>query len=318
MTTKKIHPNELYIERIYPASLNKVWDAWADPEQAAKWWGPRGFTITHHSKELKTGGHWSYTMHGPDGVNYPNTTKYLEVIHHSRMVYDHGGNDDHPPLFRVTVNFIDLNGKTKMEMTMAFANPEVAAESKKFIKKAGGNTTWDRLAEYLEMESTKKDIFVIHQTFNAPLSLMFDLWTNPKYLADWMGPADSKIDFLRAEIKLGGSTFYCMNGMGNTKIYGKANYLEIEKPNRMVYTQIFCDENEKTVRHPMAPTWPEVMKTTVLFEAENPDQTRVNLTWEISGDATPTERETFHHAKAGMSQGWGGSFDKLETYLAKI
>lgn len=41
------------------------------------------------------------------------------------------------------------------------------------------------------------------------------------------------------------------------------------------------------------------------------------MKWEVVGDATPAERETFNKAKAGMSQGWGGSFDKLEEYLAK-
>jgi uncharacterized protein YndB with AHSA1/START domain len=85
----------------------------------------------------------------------------------------------------------------------------------------------------------------------------------------------------------------------------------------MVYTQSFCDANEKITRHPMAPTWPEVMKTTVLFEAEGLNKTRVTLKWEVDGNATTTERETFNKAKAGMSQGWSGSFDNLEEYLAK-
>ncbi|MBK9040976.1 MAG: SRPBCC domain-containing protein [Bdellovibrionales bacterium] len=313
----KNKPNEIYIERIYDAPVKMVWDAWVDPKQVAQWWGPRGFTLTSHSKDVRTGGHWDYTMHGPDGVDYPNITKYLEVEKHSRMVYDHGGNADQPPLFRVTVNFIDLKGKTKMEMTMAFATAEVAAGSKKFIKKAGGNSTWDRLAEYLEMESAKQDVFVINQTFDAPINLMFEVWTNPKHLSQWTGPAGSKIDYLKADIKPGGSAFYCMTGQGDGKIFGKATYLEIDKPCRIVYTQCFCDENEKVNRHPMAPTWPEVMKTTVLLEAEGPDQTRVTVKWEVVGDATPAERETFNKAKAGMSQGWGGSFDKLEEYLAK-
>jgi uncharacterized protein YndB with AHSA1/START domain len=314
---EKNKPNELYIERIYDAPVKMVWDAWVDPKQVAQWWGPRGFTLTNHSKDVRTGGHWKYTMHGPDGVDYPNNTKYLEVEKYSRMVYDHGGNDDQPPMFRVTVNFIDINGKTRMEMTMALATAEAAAETKKFIKKAGGNSTWDRLAEYLEMESTKQDIFVINQTFDAPLNLMFEVWTDPKHLGQWMGPAGSKINYLRADITPGGSAFYCMTGVGDTKIYGKANYLEIVKPHRFVYTQFFCDENEKIVRHPMAPTWPEVMKTTVLFEAESSNKTRVTVKWEVVGIATPVERETFNKAKAGMSQGWGGSFDKLEEYLTK-
>lgn len=109
-----------------------------------------------------------------------------------------------------------------------------------------------------------------------------------------------------------------MTGVGDTKIHGIAKYLDLVKPHRIVYTQSFCDENEKITRHPMAPTWPEVMKTKVLFQAESPDTTRVNLKWEVVGDATPVERDTFNKAKAGMSQGWGGSFDRLEEYLVRI
>ncbi len=90
---KENRPNELYIERIYDAPVKMVWDAWVDPKQVAQWWGPRGFTLANHSKDVRTGGHWNYTMHGPDGVDYPNATKYLEVEKYSRMVYDHGLSD---------------------------------------------------------------------------------------------------------------------------------------------------------------------------------------------------------------------------------
>lgn len=314
MATKN-KPNEIYIERIYDAPVKVVWDAWVDPKKVAQWWGPRGFTLTNHSKDVKTGGHWDYTMHGPDGVDYPNNTKYLEVEKYSRMVYDHGGNAKQAPLFRVTVNFVDLKGKTKMEMTMSLATADAAKETKKFIKKAGGNSTWDRLAEYLEMESSQQDIFVINQTFDAPINLMFGVWTDPKHLSQWAGPAGSKIDYLKSDIKPGGYAFYCMTGQEGGKIYGKANYLEINKPHRIVYTQCFCDEDEKVSRPPMAVAWPEVMRTTVLLEVEEPDKTRVTVKWEVFGDATQAERETFNMAKAGMSQGWGGSFDKLEEYL---
>lgn len=313
----KNKPNEIYIERIYAAPVKMVWDAWVDPKQVAKWWGPRGFTITNHSKDVRTGGHWKYTMHGPDGIDYPNNTNYLQVEKYSRMVYDHGGNDDQAPLFRVTVEFIDLKGKTRMEMTMALATAEAATETKKFIKKAGGNSTWDRLAEYLELETNKQDIFVINQSFDAPIDLMFEMWTNPKHLANWTGPAGSETIFIRADIKPGGNSFSSMTGVGGTKMYGKANYIQIDKPKQIVYTQSFCDEKENITRHPMAPSWPEVLKTTVLFEAEGPDKTRVTLKWEVDGNATVSERETFKKAKAGMSQGWCGSFDKLEDYLSK-
>jgi len=92
--------NEIKITRIYDAPVKLVWDAWVEPKQVAQWWGPRGFTITTHSKDVRTGGHWNYTMHGPDGVDYRNITQYLEVEKHSRLVYDHGANETQPPLFR--------------------------------------------------------------------------------------------------------------------------------------------------------------------------------------------------------------------------
>ncbi len=301
--------------RVYEAPVKAVWDAWTDPEQVGKWWGPRGFTITTHSKDLRPGGSWVYTMHGPDGIDYPNSTKYFEVEKYAKLVYDHGAHGDRPPLFRVTVLFSDLKGKTKMDMTMAFATPEVAEESRKFIKSAGGNSTWDRLAEYLEKESTGKETFVINRTFDAPLEVMFDMWTNPKHFAQWLAPKGFQMEFLRADIQSGGSTFYCMSGNG-MKMYGRAQYIEIHKPDRLIYTQQFCDENENVTRHPMAPTWPETMKTTVLLTSEGPDQTRVSITWEIVGEATRAEMDTFIQGRAGMSQGWGGSLDKLDDYLA--
>ena len=314
--TAKNNSNEIRIIRVYDAPVQLVWDAWTDPQQVAQWWGPRGFTITTHSKDLRPGGHWNYTMHGPDGVDYPNKTKYFEVEKCSKLVYDHGGNDDQAPLFRVTVLFSEIDGKTKMDMCMTLPTPEAVVEIRKIIKKAGGNSTWDRLAEYVEKKSSGKEKFVINRTFDAPLELMFEMWTDPKHFSQWLPPTGYKMEFIRSDIRPGGSTFYFMTGHGDTKMYGRAEYLKIEKPDCLVYTQQFCDENEKVTRHPMSPTWPETMLTTVKLAAEGPDRTRVTITWELYGTTTHEELETFIKARGGMTQGWTGSFDKLEAHLS--
>ncbi len=155
-----------------------TWDAWTDPEKVAQWWGHRGFTLTTHQKDLRPGDAWSLTMHGPDGVDYPNKTLDHEVVKHSRLVYDHGGTDDRPPQFKVTVGFSESKGKTTMETTMALATAEAAAETRKFIKKAGGDLTWDRLAEYLSVPEK----FYINRAFDAPIDVMFDMWTEKRRL----------------------------------------------------------------------------------------------------------------------------------------
>jgi len=308
--------NELKLSRIYDAPVKAVWNAWADPEQAAKWWGPRGFTITTHGKDLRVGGFWKYTMHGPDGVNYENRTIYHEVEKYSRLVYDHGGSEDRPPLFRVTVTFTEVKGKTKLDMTMTLPTPEAAEETRKFIKKAGGDSTWDRLGEYLDKESTGQEEFIINRSFNVPMETMFEMWTDAKHFSQWLPPTGFTMKFINVHIKPGGSSFYSMTN-GEFTMYGKTKYLEITKPDRVVYLQEFSDENGNMSRHPMMPTWPATMKTTVLLTEEGPEQTRVTVTWQPYGDVTAAEMESFVKAKAGMTQGWTGSFDKLEEYMTK-
>jgi uncharacterized protein YndB with AHSA1/START domain len=323
----KTKSNELTLTRVYDAPVAAVWDAWTDPEQVAQWWGPRGFTITTHSKDLRPGGHWSYTMHGPDGTDYENTTKYFEVDEHKRLVYDHGGGDDRPPLFRVTVSFSEFDGKTKMDMTMSLASPEAAEAISQFIKKARGHSTWDRLAEYLEKEATGKETFVINRTFDAPLEVMFEMWTNPDHLTKWLPPAGFGMKFLRADIKPGGSTLFSMSNSDFT-LHARAEYQAIDKPSanqpgrpassRIVYTQQFCDEQEHLSRHPMAPLLPATLLTTVTLTAEGPDQTRVTVTMEPHGPTTAEELKAFIDARAGMTQGWTSSFDKLEGLVAGV
>jgi uncharacterized protein YndB with AHSA1/START domain len=313
----KSKSNEIHLARVYDAPVAAVWDAWTDPEQVAQWWGPRGFTITTHSKDLRPGGHWRYTMHGPDGVDYENVTNYLEVEKHKKLVYDHGGNDESKPLFRVTVLFSESNGKTTMDMTMSLESPEAAEQTRKFVKKAGGESTWDRLAEFIEKRANGKEKFVMNRTFDAPIDVMFEMWTNPDHFSKWLAPTGFEMEFIHADITSGGKSFYCMSNAAGLKMYGRAEYREVRKPNRLVYSQQFCDENENVTRHPMAPTWPETMLTTVEFTEEDSDRTRVTITWEVVGDATPEEMETFINGRSGMTIGWTGSFDKLEEYLAK-
>lgn len=306
---------EIQIQRVYDAPLQAVWDAWTDPAQAAQWWGPRGFTLTTHSKDLRTGGSWDYTMHGPDGTDYPNKTIYLEVVPKAKLVYDHGAADERPPLFRVTVLFAEVDGKTHMDMSMSLESAEAAAHARKFIKQAGGNSTWDRLAEYLCKRLSDQEKFVINRSFEAPLEMMFEMWTKPEHFARWLAPTGFAMRFIRADIRTGGSTLYCMTGPGVT-MYGRAHYEEIRHPDRLVYTQQFCDEHERAARHPMAPLWPETMRTTIDLNAEGPNSTRVTVTWEVTGPVTAEELAVFVDGRGGMTQGWTGSFDKLETLLA--
>lgn len=308
--------NELKIARLYDAPLQAVWDAWTDPEQVARWWGPRGFTLTTHSKDLRPGGTWIFTMHGPDGTDYPNAICYHEVREREALVYDHGASEGNAPLFRVSVFFKGSGNKTSMEMTMTLPTPEAAEETRKHVKRAGGESTWDRLAEHLERGVSGKEVFVINRCFDAPLERVFEMWTDPRHLANWLPPEGMQMEVVRGAIKAGGGIVMRMHGPG-IELHSRAEYREISV-NRIVYTQQFCDQNERISRHPFAPTWPETMLTTITFTAESEDRTRVTISWEPYGATTQAELEVFTKERGGMTKGWTGSFDKLEGLLANV
>lgn len=308
--------NELKITRTYDAPVKAVWEAWTDPEQVAQWWGPRGFTLTHHSKDLRPGGHWIYTMHGPDGTDYPNKTTYYEVEKYSKLVYDHGASENTPPLFRVTVLFSEVKGKTKMEMTMTLPTPEAAEDIRKFIKSAGGDATWDRLAEHLAKDLAGQEKFVINRTFHASLETMYQMWTDPEHFMQWLPPTGMTMQFIKADIRAGGHSLYMMSN-ADIKMYGRIDYREMNGRDHITYSQGFTDEAGGPGRHPMVPTFPQSMLTTVHLTAEDEEHTRVTVTWEPTDAVTPQELETFIKMKPGMTQGWTGSFDKLEAYLLR-
>lgn len=309
-------PSEIHILREYDAPIDVVWNAWVDPVQAAKWWGPRGFTITTHSKELKPGGIWHYTMHGPDGVDYPNKALYHVVEDQQRLVYDHGGYDDRPPLFRVTVLFSESNGMTVVDMTMKLSNAEDAAAIKEFIKRAGGNSTWDRFAEYLAAVTSDRNQFVINRTFDAPAETLFLMWTDSDHLVNWQPPSGFEMKVSSADICSGGTLIFQMSDGKEIAFHARFEYQEVESPNQISYRQMFTDEAGNIGRHPMMPDFPAVLLTTVVFNPEDDTTTRIKVTSEPIGDVSESELQSFLDSRAGMTIGWSGSFDKLAEVLS--
>ncbi len=110
-----------------------------------------GFTNTFHEVNVKPGGVWWFTMHGPDNMNFPNLILFKEVVRPERLVYEHGsGEDDDPNKFNVVIIFEDQGNKTKLTMRSVF--PTVAIRDmviREYGAIEGGNQTLDRLEQEL-------------------------------------------------------------------------------------------------------------------------------------------------------------------------
>ncbi len=143
---------EISSSRVFAAPRELVWKAWTEPQHVAQWWGPIGFTNTIHEMAVRPGGIWRLTMHGPDGVDYPNFIIFDEVVPPERLVYRHGtGAKDDPYQFVVTVRFDKDGANTRLSMTAVF---KTAAARNEIAEKHGAvegmHQHLGRLADYLE------------------------------------------------------------------------------------------------------------------------------------------------------------------------
>ena len=310
---------EIVITRLLNAPRELVWSAWTDPKQLAQWYGPRGFTTTTHSMDMRPGGAWLYTMLGPDGTKYPNKVAYREIVKPERIVYDHGGGDDFTAEvgdFYAMVTFEAQGEKTKVTMRSVFATKAARDQVvEKYGAIEGGNQTLDKLAEHLAAVARAADNIkpvVITRMFNAPRELVWKAWTEPERMR-WLGPKGSTLVKATMDLRPGGTFHYCLQ-YGGQPMWGKLVYREIAPPERLVYVQSFSDEHGGIARHPMSPTWPEYMLTTVTLMRQF-GKTIVTLEW-LPIEPTPEERATFEASRDGMQMGWTGAFDALEEYLA--
>lgn len=147
--TPETADREMVLTRVLDAPRELVWEVWTDPQHIGQWWGPRGFTTTTYSMDVRPGGVWRFVMHGPDGVDYKNKIVYIEIVKPERLVYNHGDDEGEAGQFHVTVTFAAQGGKTKVTMRVLFAS---AAERDKVVKSGaveGGKQTLERLAEHL-------------------------------------------------------------------------------------------------------------------------------------------------------------------------
>jgi len=141
---------ELVITRLLNAPRELVWKAWTDPKHLINWFGPKGFTNTFHEIEIKPGGVWKFTMHGPDGTDYPNLVVFDKLVKPDYITYTHGSFDE-PEAFKVKVSFEEVEGgKTRITMRSLFPTVEAMEATKKFGAVELGNTTLEKLEEELK------------------------------------------------------------------------------------------------------------------------------------------------------------------------
>ncbi len=160
---------DLEMSRLFDAPRALVFRAWTDDQMMSQWWGPHGYTATARM-DARKGGSFELTMHGPDGVDYPMTGEFLDVVLNARLVMemhldDHpqnwhdylaelftkaGGEGASPARTIVTrVDFADEAGGTRLTMTQSYPTAADRAAFAAAGTVEGATQGFDKLAALL-------------------------------------------------------------------------------------------------------------------------------------------------------------------------
>lgn len=129
--------------RFFPAAATLVFAAFADPERLARWWGPAGFRNSFEVFECQAGGRWRFTMHGPDGTDYPNES-LIEVLEPARRVVIRHLSQPH---FRLCITLQPQDAGTLVQWQQVFDDAAIAEAVRHIVEPANEQNLDRWLAE---------------------------------------------------------------------------------------------------------------------------------------------------------------------------
>ncbi len=132
--------------KLLPKNRSEIFAAMSDPARVAKWWGPAGFTNTIHLFEFKPGGQWLLTMHGPDGKDYPNESRFTRIVTDRVFEIEHL-NGHH---FILTIELVPVQGGTEVRWRQTFDTVEHYEQIAQFVATANEQNLERLAAEVLK------------------------------------------------------------------------------------------------------------------------------------------------------------------------
>jgi uncharacterized protein YndB with AHSA1/START domain len=135
------------MKRVLPAPRERVFSACTDPDELAKWWGPKRFTVPGIELDLRRGGNYRIAMQPPAGDLFYLSGEFLEVEPPVRLAYTFLYEDPDPDDQEtvVTLSFGDLGESTGL----VFTQRPFATEGRRALHEQGWTDSLDRLGELI-------------------------------------------------------------------------------------------------------------------------------------------------------------------------
>lgn len=152
----------LIVERTFPASRDRVWDAYSNPELLARWWGPKGWETEIRHMDFSVGGYWHYCMRCVDrnqgdfyGMESWGKGTYTAISPRYSLSYDdefcNEAAEPNPdmPVSHTTLELRDVDGHTQLISTTRYDTPEALAQVLEMGMEEGFRQTLDNLEALL-------------------------------------------------------------------------------------------------------------------------------------------------------------------------
>ena len=151
----------------------------------------------------------------------------------------------------------------------------------------------------------------IEREFDAPINLVWQLWTDPALFKQWYGPNGMSVPSAEMDVKIGGTRKVCMAMQSperSIEMWFTGVYKEVSAPGRLVYTESMCDADGTLISPQsmgMPDTFPDITEGIVELN-EVDGKTRMVMVHVGVGEGT---------AGAG---GWNQAFDKLAVFAQSM
>jgi uncharacterized protein YndB with AHSA1/START domain len=149
----------------------------------------------------------------------------------------------------------------------------------------------------------------IERHFDAPIELIWQMWTDPAHFAAWYGPTGATIPVAEMDVRVGGTRRVCMEmntPKGPMQMWFTGTYTEIDPPHRLVYTESMCDPDGNFIAPAdmgMPDGHPDTTHIVVDLNTHNDGRTRMVMTHIGIPAGSPGE------------MGWAMAFDKLAAHV---
>jgi uncharacterized protein YndB with AHSA1/START domain/uncharacterized glyoxalase superfamily protein PhnB len=141
---------------------------------------------------------------------------------------------------------------------------------------------------------------VVTRVVNAPRRLVFEAWTNPEYVPQWMlGPPGWSMPVCEIDLRPGGEWHFVWRRSDGTEMEMRGVYKEIAPPERLVSTESWGGD------------WPETLNTVMFSETDGKTTITMRLLY-------PSEAARDAALRTGMTDGLSPTFDRLAELLASI